>query len=88
MQKRALAAAAVGMWEYPAALAHIEVCLQVAARSRLDAKKRFQHLAQFYDAIACKDWAERAALGKLLLLCCAAAASALFCPCQASKGFR
>ena len=69
MHKHALTAAAVGMWDYPAALAHIEVCQQVAARARFDTKKRFQHLALHYDAIARKDWAERAALGVLSALC-------------------
>ena len=63
LQKHALEAAAVGMWSYPAALAHIDVCLGVAARARLDSKKRSHHLAQYYDTLSRKDWAERAALG-------------------------
>ena len=50
-------------WSYTAARAHIRVLHEVAANASHDVKNRRHVLAQFYDEVARKEWAEQSKRG-------------------------
>ena len=66
-QNYALAASAVGVWQYPSAMAHMRECLHIAVTASSEGK-RFP-LAIMYDEICRKHWHEIATRGWRLRMC-------------------
>ena len=50
------------VWQYPSAMAHLNVCLEIAAGAVAE-KKRYS-LAIIYDEICCKEWHLKATRGE------------------------